>query len=403
MNDIASSLKLAWMAALAANDPSRLVQDRFHPGDVRRPVIAIGKCSGRVFSGLLRGGWKGRGFAAVPKGYFEELAAGDGITVAVGSHPFITAESLRAGEALLAFAKSLEEAPLLVISGGGSACAEWPLEPWFRAREVVDANHQLVRSGLPIESINVVRKHFSAIKGGRLGAVLPEGGRCWIISDVPAGREEMVASGPASPDPTTNLEASAMAGAAGLPSIARALLDPALPETPKAVAVEREILASNDTLLAAAASWMEQRGFRVAPPFSLDGDVESIAALSIESIVAAPSGEARLGGGEATVSVRGEGTGGRCSELGLRMLRRAAETEAPPFAALVATSDGRDGNSGAAGYLLRWPVPAGMDGGEIEGALERSDAHPLLSRLAEPIIMPPTGNNLRDLVVMART
>lgn len=397
-------LRAIYLAALARCDPSALVASRIaaRPDLAGRPVVALGKCAMRMAAGLARGGWSGRGIAIVPAGY-ETGERLDGFDVVRGSHPGIDEASFRAGDALLRFATSLEAPALVLLSGGASAAAESPLAPRIGRGDVARINELLVRSGLPIATMNLVRKHLSAIKGGRLALALPEGSETWILSDVPPGRPELVGSGPTCADASTSRDAAAVLRALEddvAVRIASELDAGAIPDTPKRVAHRVDVLADNETLVRAAAGAAGERASIVDG--QMDDDVEEIAGSIAEVISTLAPGSVAVAGGEPTVAVRGTGTGGRCSELALRLLRAAAERNAPPFAALIASSDGRDGNSGAAGYLLAWDGRGPAPRGEIDAALAGSDAHPLAARLGAAIDLPPTGNNLRDIMMMAR-
>lgn len=341
----------------------------------------------------------------VPAGY-----AGDGAIQSAhllfGAHPIPDRSSFEAGEELVRFAASLREPATVLLSGGASAAVEAPLEPHFSRDDVVKIHRLLLRSGLPIEEMNVVRKHVSAIKGGRLSRLLPAGSRCWILSDVTPGREDAVGSGPTFADTSTNHDAAALLDRLGDPfasRIAATLRSGTVPETPRDGTLPHEVLADNDALVAAAMAAAERSGMRaVRLPGQLEGDVSAVAATLLDRVSTLMPGELLVGGGEPTVRVVGDGLGGRCSELAAHLLKFAASARAAPFRALVGSSDGRDGNSGAAGYGVEWSGEPRWTDGDIERALARSDAHTLLEKIGEPIIMGPTGNNLRDLIMMAR-
>jgi glycerate-2-kinase len=127
----------------------------------------------------------------------------------------------------------------------------------------------------------------------------------------------------------------------------------------------------------------------------VEGDVAEAAALLSERADALAPGQILVAGGEPTVAVRGDGRGGRCSELAVRF---AAQS---PCEALFASSDGVDGNSGAAGIYLPRRAEAGLADG-WEGALAVSDSYRIAAQVGEPIMIAPTGNNLRDLFLVAR-
>jgi len=178
-------LKTIYVRALDACAPERLVRSVLTP-DMPRAVVAIGKCAGALRDGLDDGV---DAFVAVPDGY--RLPAKPS-RVVVGGHPQITAASFDAGRQLLDFVDAHDDI-LFLISGGGSACIEQPLAPWFRERDLIDVNAKLIASGLPIGDINCVRKHLSAIKGGRLaGRVMRS--VTLIYSDVASGSLADVAS-----------------------------------------------------------------------------------------------------------------------------------------------------------------------------------------------------------------
>jgi glycerate 2-kinase len=310
--------------------------------------------------------------------------------------------SFNAGDSLFAFASALESPALVLISGGSSACVERPVGE-ISAEDLAEINHHLVRAGIPIDQINAVRKHLSSIKGGRLAQVLPPGSLSWIWSDVPPGRADLVGSGPMSTDPSSLEEAAAILdtiGGAIARELARRLRSGAIPETPSSVDAEPELLADNQTLLETATAVARDRGIHTTVDFrQLDGDVEAVAARIVVEIERLEPGRLAIRGGEPTVSVKGEGRGGRCSELALRVLRLAEKRELLSFEVLVGSSDGIDGNSGAAGYLMR---AGGAPTARIDRALDASDAHSLAAEAGEAIITGATGNNLRDIIVMAR-
>jgi glycerate-2-kinase len=346
-------LKAIYLTTLEHCAPQVLVKQRVEAlrETLPRNVVAIGKCAGALLDGVAAAIDVEHAFVAVPAGYPLPHANAD---VHVGGHPTMTAASFAAGRALLDFVDAHRDI-LFLVSGGGSACVEVALHS---DEETAAANARLVASGLPIAAINAERRKVSAIKGGRLRERIR--GRCvtLVYSDVATGALQDVASGP------TITSAS-----------------------------EAFLIADNATLTATAAELIGDAA--VAWDGQLEGDVDEAAALLAARAGVLGAGEVLVAGGEPTVVVRGKGKGGRCSELAVRFAVRS------PCEALVASSDGVDGNSGVAGFHLpRRPAAGGPAG--WQRALLESDSFRIAAQLGEPIMIAPTGNNLRDLILVAR-
>src|SRR5438128_5309763 len=195
-------LESIYFRTLEACAPERLIARVLEPG-LPRDVVAIGKCAGALLDGLPD---VDDAFVAIPEGYREPRRRA---TIFKGGHPQITQSSFEAGRAIVEFVDAHENL-LFLISGGGSACVELPLAPWFHEDELIETNRRLLGSGATIGEMNCVRKHLSAIKGGRLGARAR--GRCvtLVYSDVSSGALADVASGPTLADPTTKHDAIAI-------------------------------------------------------------------------------------------------------------------------------------------------------------------------------------------------
>jgi glycerate 2-kinase len=341
-------LKAIYLTTLARCAPDVLVQKHVD-ATMPRNVVAIGKCAGALLDGVARVHAIEHAFVAIPEGYRLPQTSAE---IHVGGHPHMTQASFDAGRALLRFVNAHEDI-LFLISGGGSACVE------VAARdedETARSNARLIAAGLDIHAINEERKTHSAIKGGKLRERVR--GRCvtLVYSDVSTGALTDVASGPTI---TRDDEAT--------------------------------LIADNRTLTAAARQIIGDNA--VVLEEQLEGDVADAAALLARYELR--EGQILVAGGEPTVRVRGEGKGGRCSELAVRFAVLSARE------ALFGSSDGVDGSSGAAGiYLPRRPEAGGPAG--WEPALRRSDSFAIATQVGEPIMIAPTGNNLRDLFLVAR-
>jgi glycerate-2-kinase len=334
-----------------------------------RNVVAIGKCAGALLDGVAGAIAIESAFVAIPDGYRLPHARAE---THIGGHPHMTPASFAAGRALLEYIDAHDDI-LFLVSGGGSACVEVPLPP-HSDEDVARANAQLIASGKTIGEINAARRSVSAIKGGKLAQRVHGRSVTLVYSDVSTGRIEDVASGPTLPGS------------------------------------EAILVADNTTLVRAAAEIAggeverdASRGLRaVIIDEQIECDVEEAARLLAARARELRHGEILVAGGEPTVVVRGVGRGGRCSELAVRFAMHS-ECEA-----VFASSDGVDGNSGAAGiYLPRRPAGSGPAGsqpalrGALPEALERSDSFAIASQIGEPIMIAPTGNNLRDLFLVA--
>ena len=329
--------------------------------DMPRNVVAIGKCAGALLDGVASVHEIESAFVAVPEGY----PAGDPsnssqlrMTVRVGGHPHMTRASFDAGRALLEYVDAHDDI-LFLVSGGGSACVEVALDD--DEEKVARANAEWIASGMTIAEINARRRTLSAIKGGKLAARVRGRAVTLVYSDVSTGALHDVASGPTIPGS------------------------------------EAVLVADNSTLVRAAAQIIGEQinGDRaVVVEEQIECDVEAAAELLAERARALRSGEILVAGGEPTVVVRGSGRGGRCSELAVRFAGISRNE------AVFASSDGVDGNSGVAGMYLPGRLEAGVAAG-WKPALRNSDSYPIAAQLGEPIMIAPTGNNLRDLFLVA--
>src|SRR5258705_6259930 len=165
-----------------------------------------------------------------------------GMKYFVGGHPVPNVESWKAAEAILVLLKKCDEKTLVffLLSGGGSALVELPLDPAQTLDDVQALHRALVTCGAPIEAINTVRKHLSAVKGGRLTAAAHNATKITLaVSDVPVGKESALASGPTLPDPTTVADTKRIIAEYSLrqkfsPALQHWLDKTIMPETPKA-------------------------------------------------------------------------------------------------------------------------------------------------------------------------
>ncbi len=352
--------------------------------DFPRTVVAIGKCAGALIDGF---GDIDDALVVIPAGYPRPKR---NVHVIEGGHPEMTADSFEAGRALLDFVAAHDEITFL-ISGGGSACVEWPLDP-FTQRDLIDANTRLIRSGASIADINCVRKHLSAIKGGRLAARLRRS-VTFVYSDVSDDALADVASGPTLPDPTTREEASRIAARYG---VTLSIGD----ETVKRINdYEVHLIAANSTLTATAATIATEMGWStIAWHGQIEGDVAEAATTLVRAVARLRSREILIAGGEPTTVQRGDGKGGRCTELAVRF---ALANENRRIQALFGSSDGVDGNSESAGAIVDGSRPPDRVFAMRE--LDGSNSAAVVGSIGSALPLCPSGNNLRDLYLLACT
>jgi glycerate 2-kinase len=381
-------------------------------------AVAFGKAAFAMAQGLtdvLEPEYRIDGILVVPSAPSHELL---GWRTFIGGHPVPNPQSFDAGRAILDRLARCGERTLIffLISGGGSSLVEQPLDPAAALEDFQKLNAALVTCGAPIEEINVIRKHLSAIKGGRLAAAVPRSMKLtFAISDVPVGQESSLASGPTLPDPSNVADAEKIAARYGLleklpASILRVFDERRLRETPKPgdAAFTRahfHLLLGEHELLHAAHHACEAEGYICICDTSADNWPLEKAANHLLALLASQNRAnpghpvAVLADGEVTSPVTGDGVGGRNSAFVLACVPKIAGKK---ITVLSAGTDGIDGNSLAAGAVadgesLARASVAGLDPADF---LRRSDAYNFFAQLDDAITTGPTGNNLRDLRIL---
>ena len=386
-------------------------------------LLGLGKGSVQMARGALGCVDAAGGVVVTLKGAEERLP---GVEVLGASHPVPDESSVRAAEALLEWARSAGEndVVLALVSGGGSALAEKPLSP-LTLDDVRETVKLLLLSGATISEINCVRKHMSAIKGGRLAAAASPARVIGLYaSDVPGDRLDVIASGPTVPDPSTYSDALRVLDSYGLrgrvPRRVVELLEAGargeIDETPKPgdprlAKVDNSLAAANIDVLRGLARDLESLGFKSFILTSrLEGESREagrvLASITLEALhrgVPVETPAAILAGGETTVRVRGRGVGGRNLELAASWALAMAYWEPEAPAALLAMdTDGIDGSSPAAGAVV-WPglvAEARVRGLSFDKALEDNDTYTLLKSLGVTIETGPTGTNLNSVTII---
>jgi glycerate 2-kinase len=330
-----------------------------------------------------------------------------------GGHPTPNAESVQAASAMLRMLEAQPASALVIflLSGGGSSIVEKPIDDAISLDDLIATYRALVLSGAPIAEINAVRKHLSAVKGGRLAqAAYPAHQVSILVSDVPDNMPDALASGPTMPDSTTVEDCYRITGKYELlrqfPQSTRELLERhAFDETPKSddpafFRARWWPVLSNQTAIEEASVAADRAGFIVNVDNSCDDwDYEKAADYLLQrarELRKQFSPVCLISGGEVTVKVTNRGVGGRNQQFALACAQKVAGEN---IAVLSAGTDGVDGNSPAAGAVVDGTTigRARGRGLDVHAALERFDAYPLLKALGDAIEIGPTGNNLRDL------
>jgi glycerate 2-kinase len=400
-------LRTLFDAAVAVALPSRVVPPHLpKPPKGRTIVLGAGKASAAMAK-AVEDNWNG------PLGGLVVTRYGHGvpcrkIEIVEAAHPVPDARGEDAARRILALAKSAgpDDLVLCLISGGGSALLALPAEGLTLADKQA-VNRALLASGAAIGEMNVVRKHLSAIKGGRLAAAAyPARLVSLLISDVPGDDPSLIASGPTVPDPSTFADARAVIAhhAISMPPAVAAHLAAAKDETPKPddprmTHAETIVIASPMASLAAAAEHARAAG--IAPVIlgdAIEGEARAVGrAMAADALARWGSGpQVLLSGGETTVTVRGKGRGGRNTEFLAGLALGLAG--APGIFALAGDTDGIDGSENNAGAVVTPDTlaRAGTLGLDLRGALERNDVYPFFAALGDLVETSPTLTNVND-------
>jgi hydroxypyruvate reductase len=390
-------LEESFRAAVAAADPLRILPAHLPPPPRGRTyVAAAGKAAASMALAVERH-WPS---AAPLEGlaltrYGHGLPTGR-IRVLEAGHPVPDAAGEAGARELLKGVRSLgpEDLLLCLVSGGGSSLLSLPAEgvPMEGLKAMTRA---LLRSGAPIQEMNTVRKHLSAIQGGRLAAACRAPILALVISDVTGDEPTHIASGPCAPDPTSVEDAVAVLSKYGIEAPGP------FSETPKPgdrlfARVENRVIATAQRSLEAAAAVFAARGIEpLVLGDDITGEAREVAAAMAAQARAARRPSVLISGGECTVTMRGTGgRGGRCSEF---LLALALEN-VPNVHAIAADTDGIDGSEDNAGALLApdslaRAAAAGLDAGKL---LEANDSYGFFSALGDLVLTGPTRTNVND-------
>jgi len=403
-------LRSLFARAVETADPMRCVPEALPERPAGRVVVVgAGKASARMAEAVEAAWGPCEGLVITRDGYGRPT---QGIEIVEASHPVPDARGLAATARMLGLVGGLGEDDLVLalISGGGSALMVMPAGAITLAEKQA-VNDALLASGAPIGEMNVVRKHLSRVKGGRLAAAAwPARVVGLLISDVPGDDPALIASGPTVGDRSTPAQARAILERWRIPvpaSVAAVLDGPdgvLAPDAPRLARTENRVIAAPSQSLAAAAAMAEGAGcvVRVLGD-AIEGEARSVAAeharIAREARAAMEPGDAPLvllSGGECTVTRRGDGVGGPNAEFCLALaLELGGEAG---IRGLACDTDGVDGAAEVAGAevspeTLTWARKLGLD---PAAALARNDAHGFFAALRDQVVTGPTLTNVND-------
>ena len=327
------------------------------------------------------------------------------IKVVEAGHPTPDRAGLDAAKQIMALVQGLtpDDLVLGLISGGGSSLLTLPPEG-ITLEDKQKLSRALLASGAPISEINCIRKHLSAIKGGRLAlAAQPAKVVSLIISDVPGDDPALVASGPTVADSTTSAQALEILEKYSIatPPAVRAWLSDRRSETPKPgdphfARVENRVIMSSRAALAECASTPRAAGIAVHNLGDVEGEARMVASVHAKLALQQREACVILSGGETTVTVHGKGRGGRNSEYLLALA--LALNGAGGIHAIACDTDGIDGTEDNAGAVigpdtLARAAALGLD---AQKALAQNDSYGLFSTLGDLVVTGPTRTNVND-------
>lgn len=410
-------LEDSFAAALAAADPLRIVPAHLPPPPKGRTlVVGAGKAAAAMALAVEQNWPAGAPLEGLVITRYRHGQLTNRITVIEAGHPVPDAAGEQAASEILRKVKTLSTQDLLLVlvSGGGSSLLSLPAEGITMA-DLKQVTQQLLRSGAPIQSINTVRKHLSAIQGGRLAAACRAPVHALIVSDVTGDDPTHIASGPCAPDPTTYRDAIGILEryavnppAAVIEHLGRGARSE-IAETPKPgdrlfARTENRVIATAQQSLEAAAAFFRSRGVQPA----ILGDSVTGEAREVAKVYAALARQIRqhgapwqapvalISGGECTVTVRGDGRGGRCAEF---LLSLAIDLDgAPDIHALACDTDGIDGSEDNAGAILDPATLQRARSCQLDAAalLDRNDAYRFFEAAGDLIVTGPTRTNVND-------
>jgi glycerate 2-kinase len=421
-----------WQAALAAGEVGPLLRRSFQRrGDLvqvgdrvidlsridRVFVLGCGKAGAAMALAVedILGDRVGAGFVVVKDGH---LAATRTVVLAEAGHPVPDARGVQAASRLLELASgaAADDLVIVLVSGGGSALTPAPAGDVTLA-EKQTVTRSLLAAGAAIGELNTVRKHLSRFKGGQLArAAAPALVVTLVLSDVIGDPLDVIASGPTAPDPTTFTEALKIMRMRGLladaPFSVRArlqagargeVLETPKPRDPIFGRVGHVIIGNNQLVVNAAMERARSLGYHSEVlTRELQGEARHMAQVLIERTRALEPPACLIAAGETTVTVRGQGRGGRCQEFALAAALSIEGDDG--LTVLAAGTDGTDGPTDAAGAVVDGStVTRGRRAGlDMRAALDDNDAYRVLRATGDLIVTGPTNTNLLDLYLVVR-
>jgi glycerate 2-kinase len=413
----AGILRALFDAALAAADPGQAIAQRI-PAPVRGRTVLVG--AGKASAAMARAfetAWSGPLEGLVLTRYHHAVPC-DRVEVVEASHPIPDAVGEQAARRILALAHSLgpDDQLVFLASGGGSALLSLPA-PGLTLDDKQAVTRALLRAGATITEINAVRKHLSAIKGGRLtAAAAPARIVTLAISDVPGDDPSVIASGPTVPDPTTFADARAVLEKYRIvvPKAVEAHLSEETEETPKPDdpifdRAEFDLVASpQGSLQSAAAVAVQRKIVPIVLSDRIEGEARQVGLVHAAIALQIRAGKFRIGdrlipppavllsGGETTVTVSGAGRGGRNVEFLLALA--VALNGIDGISALACDTDGIDGTEDNAGAIV-YPdslARAAARGISAQAALVHNDGYGFFAELGDLVMTGPTLTNVND-------
>ncbi len=411
----------SFRAAVAAADPLKILPGHLpQPPAGRTLVLGAGKAAASMALAVEQHWPAAAPLEGLVITRYRHGLLTNRVKVVEAGHPIPDESGEKAAREILRLAKSLGHDDLLLalVSGGGSALLSLPVDG-VTMDELKATTRELLRCGAPIQDMNTVRKHLSAIQGGRLAAATRARALALVVSDVTGDDPTHVASGPCAPDPSTYqdaLDVFARYSVKAPKNVADFLERGArgeIPESPKPgdkvfARVDNRVIATAQQSLEAAARYFAGQGITPA----ILGDSVTGEASEVAKVYGALARQVKqhgepfkppvalISGGECTVTVRGRGRGGRCGEFLLALGLDLVGLEG--VHALAADTDGIDGTEDNAGaYLAPDSLPrAERTGLSAKRLAANNDSYSLFSVLGDLVVTGPTRTNVNDYRVI---